>query len=81
MLTNLELLGISEENLNWLNDNYSKIQEEFASKVVAIKDRKVVASSDNVEELLNILKNNKINEEEVLIESVRSKGEIVILCG
>ena len=79
VLTNLELLDSSEENLEWFSNNFKEIQDKFSNKIIAIKDKKVIASAKNSEELLNTLKKNKIDESEVLIEIVNPSNEITIL--
>lgn len=79
MLSNLELLDISEKNLSWFNDNFENISEKHAGRIVAIKNKEIVASAKNINELLDILKKQNIDESEVLIEPVFQKNEIVIL--
>jgi len=79
MLSDLELLNHSEENLKWFQENFSKIQEEFAGKIIAIKDKKIITSAINGKELLNLLKEKRIDDSEVIIEQIRPKGEIQIL--
>ncbi len=79
MLTNIELLNNSEENLKWLNYNYPKIQEEFADNLIAIKNKMIVANARKIEDVLAILKRRNIVQEEVLIELIRPKNEITIL--
>lgn len=79
VLTNLELLSSSEEDLEWFSENFSEIQEKFSNKLIAIKDKKIVASAKTSEELLNLLKKDGIDESEVLIEVVNPNNEIIIL--
>lgn len=79
MMTNLELLNVTEENIEWLNNNYEKIQEEFAGKIIAIKDKKIVASATTSELILKELENKGIDESDVLIEVIPPKNEITIL--
>jgi len=79
MTSDLELLNSSEENLKWFQENSDKIREKYQRKIVAIKDKKVVASAANSTQLLDLLKKNGIDDSEVLIEVVSSKDEIIIL--
>ena len=79
MLTNLQLLSFSEENLEWFNENFNEIQGKYANKIVAIKDKRIVASALNINSLLEILKEQNIDSSEVLIETITSKNEIIIL--
>jgi len=79
MLTNIQLLSFSEENLEWFNDNFNEIQEKYTNRIVAIKDKMIVASASNINSLLDILKEKDIDSSEVLIETITPKNEIVIL--
>lgn len=79
MLTNLELLNSSEESLEWFNDNFKSIQEKYANKIIAIKDKQIVADAVSIDLLFKILKDNGIDESEILIEVVSPKNEILIL--
>ena len=73
MLTDLELLEISEENLEWFQENSKEIQEQFTNKIIAIKDKRIIASAENINELLKLLKEKNIDSSEVLIEPIFSK--------
>ena len=77
MLTNIQLLSFSEENLEWFNDNFNEIQEKYTNRIVAIKDKMIVASASNINSLLDILKEKDIDSSEVLIETITPKNEIV----
>ena len=79
MLTDLELLEISEENLEWFQENSKEIQEQFTNKIIAIKDKRIIASAENINELLKLLKEKNIDSSEVLIEPIFSKKEIIVL--
>jgi len=79
MLSDLELLNKAEENLEWFKENFSKIQERYPGKVIAIKDKKIIDSTKNSQQLLESLKNKRIDDSEVIIERISPKGEIRIL--
>ena len=78
-MTNLELLTSSEESLEWFQENFLEIKEKYQNKMIAIKNKQIVAIASNTKDLLKILKEKGINESEVLIESIIPKNEIVIL--
>lgn len=65
---------MSEENLKWFQSNSDEIRDKFENKVVAIKNKKIVASADNNKELLSSLGKN-IDSSEVLIGVISPKGE------
>lgn len=79
MLSDLELLNKTEENLKWFIANSSRIRVKYAGKQIAIKDKAIVAFGNNGRELLDNLKNKNIDDSEVIIERIPSKGEIRIL--
>ena len=81
MISDLELLNSSEENLIWFQENFLKIREKYAGKQIAIKDREIVAVADNGKALLDALKKKKIDDSQVIIERIIPKGELKILCG
>ena len=78
MKANLELLQEAEGNLEWFQENFGRIQEQFEKQIIAVKDRRVIASARNIEELLKILEEKEIDQSEVLIENIPAKNEIVI---
>ncbi|MBI2630446.1 hypothetical protein HYW76_05070 [Candidatus Pacearchaeota archaeon] len=79
MLSDLQLLDYSEENLEWFQENSKQIQEKFERKIIAIKGKKIIASADNMNLLLSTLKKEGIDSSEILIERVPAKNEIIIL--
>jgi hypothetical protein len=79
MLSDLELLNISEDNLRWFQERSDKIREQFENQIIAIKDQKIVAKAKTYKELLSLLEQNRIDSSEVLIEVISPKNEISIL--
>ncbi len=79
MLSDIELLNLAEENLKWFIANSSNIRDRFPNKLIAIKDKTIVASSENADELLKILKEKGIDDSEVLIEPISPKNEVTVL--
>ena len=79
MMSDIELLNESEENLEWFQSNFSEIGKKFLNRFIAIKDKEIVADSDNLDNLLKLLKERKIDDSETLIEAITSKKSIVVL--
>lgn len=79
MISDMDLLNISEDNLNWFRDNYEYIQNNFERKIIAVNDNKIIAYAENLKILLEMLKSMEIDSSEVLIESIPSKKEIIVL--
>ena len=75
MVSDLELLKISEENPIWFQNNFLKIRENYPRKQIAIKDKEIVAVADNGKALLEALKNKNIDDSEVIIERIVPKGD------
>lgn len=79
MMSDLELLDSSEKDLEWFQQSSLDIRKRFANRIVAIKNKEVIANARNINELLVILKERGIDDTEVLIEFIIPKNEIVIL--
>ena len=79
MNSDWELINSLEENLKWFQNNFNKIRESYEKKIVAIKNKKIIASADNSKQLLDLLEEKGIDNSEVLIEAITPKNEIVIL--
>lgn len=78
MKTNLDLLNESEKDLEWLQQNFLDIQEKFANKIIAIKNKKIIANSENISKLLEEVQSQGIDPSEVLIEAISPKNEITL---
>jgi hypothetical protein len=50
LLKNLEIF---EQNARWFSQNYSEIVEKYEGKTIAIKDQKIVAVKNSLDEVLN----------------------------
>lgn len=74
----IRLLKQSKDDLNWFLDNFDKLRENYESKVLAIKNKEVVAAENNIHELLSKLEGKGIPQEEVLIKQIKPKDEITI---
>jgi ABC-type multidrug transport system ATPase subunit len=73
----LEILKKAEENGMWLSENYSEIEKKYENRIIAIKEQKIIAYADTVEELLE-----KLEEEDlrfILITSIPSRKFASIL--
>ncbi|HLC31300.1 MAG TPA: DUF5678 domain-containing protein [Candidatus Nanoarchaeia archaeon] len=78
MVTNIELITETEENIDWFNENYPQLQQKYAGTLIAIKNKTVVGIAKNAIDLLNALKEKSIDETEVLIEIIPPSNEITI---
>ncbi|MEO0190720.1 MAG: DUF5678 domain-containing protein [candidate division WOR-3 bacterium] len=64
----LKLLRDAREGLDWFNEHYAELVEHYDNKFIAIKNKAVVASSANLDDLLEELRRKKINPAEAVIK-------------
>lgn len=74
----LKLLKNSKENLFWFIKNLPKIKKDYSNQIIAIENKKIIANSNNINQLLIQIDSKGINKEEVLIKQVSSGKEIII---
>jgi hypothetical protein len=65
------------ENREWFDMNLEKIKSEYAGKVIAIYDSKIVASGNSADEINNVI-GGKYPEIEVLKILVPSEPLLVV---
>ena len=68
-----------ENNLDWFNDNYNNLEKQYANKVLAIKNQKVIAVYTRLEDLLAYLKKKNEDVSSVYVGSIPAKGMAFIL--
>ena len=79
MKNDVTILADSMADLEWFREHSRKIREEYEGQVVAIKNKKIVASAQNSMILLNKIKQKKIDDSKVLIEYIPEKNEVLVL--
>jgi len=79
MSEELQFMTEVQNDSQWLEDNYNKIQEKYPNKFVAIASQKIIASGDKVENVIKAVKETGRNPAMVLIEFIPEKGLILIL--
>lgn len=73
-----ELLEKLDQDNDWLNENHEYLQK-YKGKIIAIKNKKIIALSETVDELLSMLEKMDENPAFVLIETIPSKDVAFIL--
>jgi len=68
-----------EATMEWFASNYEKITKGREGTFIAIKDREIVAESENFEELLRILEKLNIDSRSVFIDSIAPRSFACIL--
>lgn len=68
-----------EADIEWFTAHYEEIAQGREGKYIAVKSKKIVAEADNFDELLRILKRNKIDLGSVFIDSIAPRSFACIL--
>ena len=66
-----ELFQISRRNTEWLKDNYENLKTKYDKSWVLIRDRKVVRSASNFDEIMIDVKKHDPNE--ILVEYIQTE--------
>jgi hypothetical protein len=76
----LTLLKNFEQDSEWFhNNNKEIIKRGFVNKFVAVKDKKIISSGKNLDELIKILEEKGENPSYIFIEFVYPEGFTLIL--
>jgi hypothetical protein len=75
----LEILKVAEEDGKWVSEKYGELQEKYAGRVLAIRNKSVVGNAESIEELLEIVKEKGEDASLILIETVLPKNVSLIL--
>ena len=73
-----EILKV-EADIEWFTTHYEEITRDREGKYIAIKDKKIVAESNNFDELLRTLERDKIDIGSVFIDSIAPRSFACIL--
>lgn len=59
-----------DANLKWILENQVALEQFYNDEFVAIEDKKVLNHHSNIDELLNLLKGNKLYSNSTLIKFI-----------
>jgi len=62
----------------WLNEHYNELQK-FQGKIIAIRNKQIIAVRDNLDELLEELENKNEDSAFLLIEAIPPENVAFIL--
>lgn len=80
MTQEMELLKSFEGDSNWFYENVDSIRDQgFINKFVAVKNKQVISSGDEIDSLINSLESKGENPSYIFIEFVHSEGFTLIL--
>jgi len=75
----LQTLLEFEQNDRWLHENIDRLRDKFANKFVAVKNKKVIVYSAEIDDLIKKLEKKKEKPNEVLIEFINTKDFKLLL--
>ena len=68
-----------EENEKWFSEHYEELREKYADMMLAIKDKKIVSTSSEIEELYGDLDSKNVDISSVYIATIPPAGMAFIL--
>jgi hypothetical protein len=71
------MLKSGQEDLQWFSTNFSKLTNRYNNRFVAFKNKNILDSDANLDELLNKLDEKHIDRNTVLIEFVSKVRSIL----
>lgn len=74
-----ELLLEFEENELWFSEHYEELREKYANMILAIKDKKIVSASLEIEELFRNISSKNVDADSVYIATIPPEGIAFIL--
>ncbi len=78
MENELKLLKEFEADSVWVKSHKGDLRDEYANQFVAVRDRKVIESDENLEKLIDKLKSKNIDPSFIVIDFVPEKDVVVI---
>jgi len=78
-MKDIKYIELLSDSGNWLDLNYEEIRKKYPNKFIAIKDRRIIAESDDLDSLINKLVSMKVNLNSVLIEFIPGEDTEFIL--
>jgi len=75
----MKALDAAEKSNEWIRKNYEHLRTNYQGKVFAVKDERVVESSESITDLVEQVKKKGEDSASLLIESIPPKGVVYIL--
>jgi len=69
----------AQKNLKFFDDNFKSFESKFPNRFVAVSGANLVATSETVDDILEKVKERKIDESDLLIEFIPLPGSILVL--
>ncbi|MDX1372142.1 MAG: DUF5678 domain-containing protein [Nitrososphaeraceae archaeon] len=75
-LNNIEINKKFENNFHWFIEHYGQLKIDFANKIIAIDDYKVIDSDVDIELLLQRLREKYGDIRHILIKYIKNRKDI-----
>ena len=62
-----------EEDGEWIDANFDKIQERYGNRFIAVKNRTIIIDAEKLESIIDELKSKGVSLDDVLIQFVHGK--------
>jgi intergrase/recombinase len=75
----IEILNAGIEDAKYVDEHFEKFSREHEGKIIAVKNKRIIASADTIEELIEKVKAKKSDPRTVYVTSFPPKGLIFVL--
>lgn len=69
----VKLFGEHKDNSKWISMNLTVLRKRFPNKYIAVRDRQVVKSDENLKRLITQLKKEFADIDDITIEQITDK--------
>lgn len=74
----LQKLNAFEIGSKFISTNFQNLQKNYGNRFVAVKENKILSSSDTFEGLLKEVNPEEVHKENMIIQFIPAKGEIIL---
>jgi len=75
----IEILNVGIEDARYVDENFERLSKEHEGKIIAVKNRTIIASANTIEELIERIRAQKSDPRTVYVKSFPPKDLIFIL--
>lgn len=78
-MNEIQVLLKFEESSKWFQSHIDDLRKNYENKFVAIKDKKVIGSSKDIEDIINRLEQKNEKPNEIIIELITPQNLKILL--